>query len=182
MVTPVHNSYVKYNTDMVFAMRIFGITWLLVLVGISVAQTAQDSVARVRQAQQYTSEGFAPIDQFAGQVLVRNKRLSRQAFSVFAPDSSLKCCGKVIAEGETDSHGHFFVEPLAAGRYYARFVAKDGEHIASFAVMAEYKRCEEVEHIEVNFLNPKKPTIETFIDINDSGEPCKETEPQCFRK
>ena len=162
-------------------MRVARIILLIALAGIATAQ-APDSLARWRKAQQYASEGFTPVDNFAGQVRVGSKRLSRQPFSVFAANGEMKCCGKLVASGQTDAHGHFFVEPLAEGRYFAKFEANDGEHLASVAVMQSYDRCSGATHVEIDFLNPKKPTIQTFVDIIDSGEPCKEGEPQCFRK
>ncbi len=43
--------------------------------------------------------------------------------------------------GQTDSHGHFVIEPLSEGEYFAQFEGKGIEYTVSFAVMQDYARC-----------------------------------------
>jgi hypothetical protein len=160
-------------------MRIPAIIPLVLLACIALAQTPNAAVTAATR--DVSSEDFTPVNCFAGQVRIRNRRLARQSFSVFNATNALQCCGTQVASGKTDIHGHFFVEPLAVGRYFAEFAAKDGKHQISFAIRKAYLRCSEVGRIEVNLLNPKKRTLEEFVDINDSGEPCIDGEPQCFR-
>jgi hypothetical protein len=42
------------------------------------------------KAHQYMAKGFHPIDCFAGQIRIRGKRLSRQAFTLFQPNAEMK--------------------------------------------------------------------------------------------
>jgi hypothetical protein len=139
------------------------------------------TTARLKKAQAYSAEGVKPISCFAGQAKVAKKRLSRELFSVFAPDQDRKCCGTLIKSAQTDQHGHFFVEPLAEGRYFAKFTYRSSDHFISFAVVESYSRCGGT-HLEVNFSKAGEDTIQDCIDIDDSGEPCDEYEPRCYRK
>jgi hypothetical protein len=136
---------------------------------------------RWRKAQIYASEGYEPVSCFAGQVKVKGKRLSQQPFSLFAPDQDTKCCGTLLKTSRTDEHGHFFVEPLAEGRYFAKFKSQSSDDLVGFAVVQSYERCDGT-HLEINFSKTGKSTIQDHIDINDSGERCQEYEPQCYRK
>ena len=159
---------------------------MLLLAVLNVAQQPlqQDSPhvpPRWTKAQKYAAEGFHPLDCLAGQVRVRGKRVAQEAFTVFRPDAAMKCCGTLIRKGRTDQHGHFFVEPMQEGEYFVQFHYRGTEYVTNFAVIEGYEQCDGT-HIEVNFSNPKKPVIETFVDINDSGEPCEEDEPHCYRK
>jgi len=138
-------------------------------------------MARWKKAQTYASEGFEPVSCFAGQIKVEGKRLSRQPFSLFAPDQDRKCCGTLLKSARTDQHGHFLVEPLAEGRYFAKFNSKGSDDLVSFAVLQSYERCDGT-HLEINFSKNGKGTIQDHIDIDDSGEDCQEYEPHCYRK
>ena len=138
-------------------------------------------MVRWRKAQTYASEGFEPISCFAGQVKVERKRLSRQPFSVFAPGQDKKCCGALLKSARTDEHGHFLVEPLSEGRYFAKFNSNGSDDLVSFAVVESYERCDGT-HLEINFSKTGKSAIQDHVDINDSGEACKEYEPHCYRK
>jgi hypothetical protein len=138
-------------------------------------------MARWKKAQAYASEGFEPVACFAGQVKVEGKRLSQQQFSLFAPDQDRKCCGTLLKSARTDQHGHFLVEPLPEGRYFAKFRSDGSDDLASFAVVQSYERCDGT-HLEINFSKTGKATIRDHVDINDSGEECQEQEPQCYRK
>ena len=138
-------------------------------------------MARWKKSQTYASEGFAPVSCFAGQVKVEGKRLSRQPFSLFAPNQDRKCCGTLLKSMRTDQHGHFLAEPLPEGRYFAKFKSKDSDDLVSFSVVETYERCYGT-HLEINFSKAGKGTIQDYIDINDSGDDCKEYEPHCYRK
>ena len=140
------------------------------------------TMARWKKAQKYASEGFQPISYFAGQVKVEGKSLRQQPFSLFAPDQNAKCCGALLKSGRTDQHGHFLIEPLPEGRYFAKF-GSDGPHdlVIRFAVVDSYERCDGT-HLEINFPKSGESTIQDHVDINDSGEPCQASEPQCYRK
>ena len=147
----------------------------------SVAQRMEDIYPHWTKAQKYAAAGFQPIDCFAGQVRVRGKRIVRQSFSVFAPDGDMKCCGGVVKTARTDEHGHFFVEPMAEGEYFAQFELKGVRYTTNFAIIESYRRCDGT-HVEVDFSDANKAKIGSFVDIDDSGEPCRESEPQCYRK
>jgi hypothetical protein len=138
-------------------------------------------LARLKKTQAYASQGFEPVSCFAGQVKVQGKPLSRQPFSLLTPDADMKCCGKSLRNGQTDRHGHFLIEPLAEGRYFAKFKSGDSDEVAGLAVVHSYERCGST-HIEINFSKAGKAIVQDIIDINDWGEDCKEYEPQCYRK
>jgi hypothetical protein len=166
-----------------FHMKFFFLVSLAFLAGLpSVAQQVKDMYPRVAKAQKYTSEGFTPVDCFAGQVKVRGKRVTRESFSVFLPDENKKCCGATVKTAQTDEHGHFLVEPMEEGEYFAQFHFKGVEHIASFAIFEGYKRCGGSDYVQINFSDPDKAQIQESISINDSGRECEENEPQCYRK
>lgn len=138
-------------------------------------------MARLKKAQAYSSEGFEPVFCFAGQVKIETKRLSRQPFWVFAPDQDRKCCGTLVKSARTDQHGHFLIEPLPEGRYFAKFKANGSDDLVSFAVTESYERCDGT-HLEITFSKAGKATIQDHIDIDDSEEGCQAYEPQCYRK
>jgi hypothetical protein len=137
--------------------------------------------SRWAKAQKYAAQGFEPIDCFAGQVRVHGKRVVREQFSVFAPDLGDRCCGKLIKTAQIDSHGHFFVEPLEEGPYFAQFEFKGAQHATSFAIIQKYDRCGSA-FVEINFDNPKKPELQSFIEVDGPEGDCGENEPQCYRK
>jgi len=138
-------------------------------------------MARWKKAQTYASQGFQPIMCFAGQVKIAGKRLSRQPFALFSPDQDRKCCGALLKGARTDQHGHFLVEPLQEGRYFAKFQSRGSDELVSFAVVENYDRCDGT-HLEIDFSKNGKLRVQDHIDINDSGEPCQESEPDCYRK
>jgi hypothetical protein len=142
----------------------------------------ENSYPRWAKAQKYVGTGFEPIDCFAGQVKVRGKRVTRELFSVSLPDGNKKCCGALVKSARTDEHGHFLVEPMREGEYFAHFQFKGVEHVVSFAVIDTYERCGGSDYVQINFLEPSKAQIQESIWINDSGEECLENEPQCYRK
>ena len=137
---------------------------------------------RWAKAQKYAAEGFQPVDSFAGQVRVRGKRITQEPFSIFLPDATKKCCGALVANSRTDKHGHFVVEPLQEGKYFVQFRFKGAEYVARFAILKSYDRCAGADYLQVDFAEPNKARIQESIWINDSGQECKENEPQCFRK
>lgn len=133
------------------------------------------------KAQKYAAEGFKPLDCFAGQVRVRGKKVTRGPFSVFRTDPNKKCCGPLVKNGRTDAHGHFLVEPMQEGEHFARFEFKGVQYTERFAVINSYQRCDGT-HVEVDFSDVNTAKLQTYVDINDSDEPCRESEPQCYRK
>lgn len=158
---------------------VFAILLLCPVAGFS--QSADAMLQRLKQEQAYASKGFEPVSCFAGQVKVEGKRLSRQPFSVFLPDEQMKCCGKNIKDGRTDQHGHFLVEPLLQGAYFAKFKWNGSDEVVGFAVVDSYEHCGST-HAEINFSKSGTGTIQDYVDINDSGEDCKESEPWCYGK
>jgi hypothetical protein len=138
-------------------------------------------MVRWKKAQAYASEGFQPISCFAGQVKVAGELISRQPFALFLPDQGRKCCGALLKSARTDQHGHFLVEPLPEGRYFAKFQSNGSDDLVSFAVVESYDRCDGT-HLEINFSKNGKGRVQDHIDINDSGEPCQESEPHCYRR
>jgi hypothetical protein len=164
-------------------MRSSAFAILLISATAMYAQSNQPDamMARWKKAQIYASEGFEPISCFAGQVKIKGKRLSREPFSLFAPDQDQKCCGTLLKSARTDQHGHFLVEPLAEGRYFAKFKSKGSDDLVSFAVVQSYERCDGT-HAEINLAKTGKGTIQDHVDINDSSEDCEENEPDCYRK
>src|SRR5437879_9724261 len=103
-----------------------------------------------KKAQTFASEGFEPVSCFAGQVKVEGKRISKESFSLFAADQGRKCCGTLLKTARTDQHGHFLVEPLPEGRYFAKFKSQGSDDLFSFAVVQSYERCDGT-HLEINF-------------------------------
>jgi hypothetical protein len=139
------------------------------------------TMVRWKRAQAFALEGFEPVSCFAGQVKVRGRRVSRQPLSLFAVDREMKCCGTLLKSAQTDQHGHFLIEPLPEGRYFAKFQYKGSDNLVSFAVVEGYQRCGST-HLEINFSAAGKRKIQDYIDINDSGEDCKDSEAHCYRK
>lgn len=154
---------------------------LLLFATPSIAQRMEDMYPRWTKAQKYAAAGFQPIDCFAGQVRVRGKRVTRQPFSVFSPNGNMKCCGTLAKSSRTDEHGHFFVEPMSEGEYFAQFEFKGVQHTTSFAIIQSYAHCGS-EYVEINFSDPNKAQLKQSVEINDSGEECRENEPQCYHK
>jgi hypothetical protein len=136
---------------------------------------------RIAKAQAYEAKGFHPLDCFAGQVRIRGKRLSRLSFTVFRPDGDMKCCGEIVRNGWTDSHGHFVVEPLAAGEHFAQFESKGTEYTASFAVMQKYDRCG-AEFVELNFTAANQYALQTLVTVDGDEKDCSEDDPGCYRR
>jgi hypothetical protein len=161
-------------------MKYFLIVLLASLVMPGVAQSNEEMYARLDKAKKYDSEGFKPIDCFAGQARVRGKRNKRESFSIFLPDKNRKCCGTLVRSARTDEHGHFFVEPLAEGEYFAQFRYKGVQQIASFAILKSYDRCGGSDYVEINFSEPNSAHIQESIVVD--GDECEENEPRCFRK
>lgn len=160
--------------------RLFTLALLLLSTKVF-AQDAAQIKARLAKAQQYAAKGFHPLDCFAGQVRVRQKRLSRQSFTVLRPNAEMKCCGETVKNGRTDSHGHFVIEPLAEGEYFARFESKGIEYTVSFAVMQNYDRCG-AEGVELNFSAVNQCAVRTFVAVDGDEKNCSEDDPACYRK
>ena len=166
-------------------MKYWFLLSLLLLAAPIIAQEKlhmEDSYPRWAKSQKYVGTGFEAIDCFAGQVKVRGKRITRQPFSVFSPDGNMKCCGTLVKSARTDEHGHFLVEPMQEGKYFAQFQFRGVEHVVSFAIIETYDRCGGSDFVQINFMEPSKKQIQESIWINDSGEDCQENEPQCYRK
>jgi hypothetical protein len=163
----------------------FSILVPLLLLGVPcIAQEpspSHESYRHSTQAQKYAAKGFEPLDCFAGQVKIRGKRIKEQPFSVFLPNGDTKCCGTLLKSGRTDEHGHFLLEPMQEGEYFAQFEFKGVQYITNFAVIDSYQRCDGT-HVEIDFSDAKKAKIQSFVDIYDSGEACRASEPQCYRK
>src|SRR5260370_36956394 len=96
-------------------MKCFSIVLLALLAIPSLAQQAKDMYPRLAKAQKYASEGFTPIDCFAGQVKVLGKRIMREPVSVFLPDDNRKSCVTLVTSARTDHHGHFVLSPMRDG-------------------------------------------------------------------
>jgi hypothetical protein len=158
---------------------------LLLIVALYTSQEqtrTSDPYPRLSKAKEHAAKGFEPVDCFAGQARVLGKRIVRQPFSIYAAKEDLKCCGELVRTATTDAHGHFVVEPMSEGEYFAQFQFKGAQHVTKFAVIDSYQSCSEASHIEINFSDAATAKIQSFVDINDSGEPCQGTEPNCFRK
>src|SRR5260370_39752346 len=104
---------------------------------IAQVQSHANDLPPWEKARKYSSEGFQPLDTFAGQATVRGKRIASQSFSIFAPGGDMKCCGEVVKIARTDKHAHFFIEPLAVGEYFAELEFMGIQYITSFAVLAD---------------------------------------------
>ena len=139
------------------------------------AQQAEQMYPRWAKAQRYAAEGFTPVDCFAGQVKVRGRRIAQESFSIFLAEGCKKCCGTPIRSAQTDKHGHFVVEPLLEGEYFAQFHFKGVEHVARFAILAGYDRCGASDYVQVNFAEPNKAEVLESIWINDSGRHARRT-------
>jgi hypothetical protein len=71
---------------------------------------------------------------------------------------------------------------MSEGEYVAQFDFEGAQHLASFAITDSYSSCHESAHEVIDFTDGAKANIQSFVDINDSGEPCQASEPNCFRK
>ncbi|MGA7462962.1 MAG: hypothetical protein WBW69_22195 [Candidatus Korobacteraceae bacterium] len=150
----------------------------------AVAQNEAETKAmypRMAKAQAYEAKGFHPLDCFAGQVRIRGKRLSRQSFIVFRPDGDMKCCGEKAGVGRTDTHGHFLLEPLREGEYFAVFDSNGTQYTASFAVIDSYQRCDGT-HVELNFTAANQCSLQTYADVDYNESDCSEDDAACYRK
>ncbi len=132
-------------------------------------------------AQPQQSEEFQHVWCFAGQIRVQGKRLVRKPFEVFTPKADLTCCGELIKSSTTDEHGHFLVEPLSAGNYYAKFQSRNSEEIVGFAVKQNYKQCD-WSHLEIKILLGGKTTMQEYADVDYDKKNCNEDDPACYRK
>jgi hypothetical protein len=162
-------------------MKRFFTLALLLLSTNGFAQDAAQMKARLAKAQEYMAKGFYPVDCFAGQARIRKKRVSRQPLAVFRPNAEMKCCGEGIKYGRTDSHGHFVIEPLAEGEYFAQFEADGIEYTASFAVMQDYDKCG-AGFVELNFSAANQYALQTFVAVDGGQKDCSEDDPACYRK
>jgi hypothetical protein len=136
---------------------------------------------RMAKAQAYEAKGFHPLDCFAGQVRIRGKRLSWQSFSVFRPGGGMKCCGENVGVGRTDMHGHFLLEPLSEGEYFAVFDSNGTQYTVSFAVIEGYQRCDGT-HVELNFTAANQCSLQTYADVDYSEKDCSGDDAACYRK
>ena len=75
----------------------------------------------------------------------------------------------------------FSKSEMQEGEYFAQFEFKGVKYITNFAVIDSYQRCDGT-LVEIDFSDAKKAKIQSFVDFNDSGEACRESEPQCYRK
>jgi len=162
-------------------MRAAVVVLLVLPVTAVYPQSDSSTLAWREQAQIYKSEGFEPVYCFGGQIKSSGKRLRHSTFSLFTPNTDMKCCGTLLNNGRTDQHGHFLIEPLPQGRYFVKFNAGNSESVVRFAIVRGYERCEAA-HVEIGLSQARQPTILNYIDINDSGADCRESDPHCFRK
>jgi hypothetical protein len=133
------------------------------------------------QVQEEQAAAFQPVWYFAGQVRVNGKRLKRGLFEVFAPNDDLTCCGKLIKASRTDKHGHFLVEPLSAGKYFAKFKTCNSDEVVSFSIKQDYKRCNGL-HLEIKILPDGKSTLQQYVDVDYDQKECSEEDAACYRK
>jgi hypothetical protein len=152
-----------------------------IAVAVLLAALLRPGHSQSRRSEGEELDGFQGIWCFAGQVKVEGKRLSGQPFSVFAPKDDMTCCGEILKNSATDKHGHFLVEPLSKGNYYAKFTSRKSEEIVGFAVKKSYEKCDS-SHLEIGILSDGKTTMQEYADIDDSWEGCSEYQPQCYRK
>ena len=156
----------------------------LVMASMSAQQPSSqtpDFYRRYNQAQKYVGSGFDTVDCLAGQALVGGKPLKDQVYSILRPTSDMKCCGDSVASGRTDHHGHLLVEPLEEGKYFAKFQLKGITYVAKIAVIDSYKRCDG-SFVTLDFSSPDQVKVQNAVVINDSGEECSESAPECYRK
>ena len=93
----------------------------------------------------------------------------------------MKCCGERVASGTTDAHGHFFVEPLSEGEYFAQFTGKAVVYTTNFAVIDGYDKCS-VMYVEINFSAPDQCSLQTYIAVDYDEKNCPEDDAACYRK
>jgi hypothetical protein len=93
----------------------------------------------------------------------------------------MKCCGEKVAIGHTDVHGHFLIEPLSEGEYFALFDDKETRYTVSVGVVHGYQRCGGT-HVELNFSAVNECSLETYVDVDHDEKDCLEDDPACYRK
>jgi len=128
-----------------------------------------------------SSEGFYQVQCFGGQVRVNGKRLTYRSVEVLAPNEDGTCCGKLLRKGKTDQHGHFLIEPLDAGNYYARFDSRGVKDVVGFRVLHGYDKCQ-AGHVEIGFLPDGRNTIQQYIDLDLDLSDCDPEEAACYRR
>jgi hypothetical protein len=127
-----------------------------------------------------SSKKFTSIKCFAGEVRVDGKRLTFQSYEVVLSSEKGECCGGVVRKGKTDQHGHFVIEPLQAGTYYAKFNSRGREDIVGFRV-SSYDKCRGG-HVEIKFLPDGTSTIQQYLDLDVDMSDCDPEQASCFRR
>jgi hypothetical protein len=146
---------------------------ILVLVGVGRGQLTTSQVSQ--------GERFERIWCFAGQVRVNGKQLTFRSVQVFVPNNDQACCGKLVRQGKTDQHGHFLIEPLEAGEYYAKFDNRGQQEVVGFGVLQRYDKCD-AGHVEIRFLPDGRSTIQQYIDLDVDLSACDPEEAACYRR
>lgn len=127
-----------------------------------------------------SGEKFTSIYCFGGQVRSNGKRLTFRSYEIVIPNEQGGCCGNLLRKGKTDQHGHFLIEPLPTGTYYARFEIGGREDVVGFRVSA-YDKCDGG-HVEIKFLPDGNSTIQQYIDLDVDMSDCDSEQAYCFRR
>ncbi len=127
------------------------------------------------------TEHFHQPSCFAGQVRVNGKRLAFRSFEILEPNQNGSCCGKFVRKGKTDQHGHFLIEPLDAGQYYAKFNNRSNVEVVGFSVLHSYDKCD-AGHLEIKFLADGRNTVQEYVDLDVDLSDCNPEEAYCFRR
>ena len=155
--------------------------WKAILAAILFFGSSCAEAAQVNQTGTGTTEHFHQVSCFAGQVRVNGKRLTFRSFEILEPENEGTCCGKLVRKGKTDQHGHFLVEPLDAGQYYAKFNNRSNEEVIGFRVLHRYDKCE-AGHLEIKFLADGRNTFQEYIDLDVDLSDCDPEEAYCFQR
>ncbi len=126
-------------------------------------------------------ETFHQVYCFGGQVRINSKRLTFRSYEILLPKEDGSCCGGSVRKGKTDQHGHFLVEPLEAGRYYARFDTRGPEEVVGFRVLQNYDKCN-AGHVEISLLPDGRSTVQQYIDLDVDLSDCDPEEAACYRR
>jgi len=149
---------------------------------LSVALFAAAVLTLPAHAQVGNTANFPPLRCFAGQIRVDGKKMKRRPYQLFKAKDDSSCCGDLVKTGRTDEHGHFFVEPLNKGRYYAKFETQEAERTVSFALINTYKKCD-ASFVEIRIAKDGSTSVQNYVGVDEAGGPeCDENEPSCYRK
>jgi hypothetical protein len=169
----IEDASMKRHFGAILCRVVFGTALLIGVSHTSASQMSHDKAGADKSSHQLIC--------FGGQVRVNGKRLTFRPFEILAPNEGGTGCGNLVRKGKTDQHGHFLIEPLGAGEYYARFDDRGVEEVVGFTLLHNYDKCD-AGHVEIKFLPDGRSTIQQDIEVDVDLSDCDPEEAYCFRR